>query len=250
MAFPLSFLFLVSTAAATTPESIISDTHARSRALRRDILHDWTLPPQGYFATFAASPIQAITAALFLNDNHTAVTAAHKALAQIAQTGFDSCYEWTTFVRVLAMFGSRSDFPATARMEPTTEAKIKELAFAYAAKNGKADHFCDSDLLPSQPGASSMCQAGSENLDIIAKTSSYGTYIKRLCVRVIIMRQASKCARERTFIIKFFLVTHSHLAGAVQGSRVCASIPLVRTTCAGAPSPEAMSALLQGWVRS
>ena len=176
-------LFLVSTAAAITPDSIISDTHARSRTLRREMLHDWTLPPQGYFATFAANPIQAITAALFLNDNHTAVTAAHKELAQIAQTGFTACYEWTTFVRVLAMFGSRSTFPTTARMDPTTEAKIKELAFEYAAKNGKANHFCDSDLLPSQAGASSMCQSGSENLDIIAKTSSYGACVRALfCV--------------------------------------------------------------------
>ena len=61
-----------------TVDGIIADTHARSAALRREMLADWTFPWQGagYMASFSAAPVQAVVAAMFLNENATAVAAA------------------------------------------------------------------------------------------------------------------------------------------------------------------------------
>ena len=73
--------------------------HARSLALRRQLLAGWTFdadatPSPGYHSTFAGAPIQHIIAAMALNENETAVALAQTALANPNMSShFASVYE-------------------------------------------------------------------------------------------------------------------------------------------------------------
>eukprot|EP01043_Picozoa_sp_COSAG02_P058569 COSAG02_NODE_7311_length_3070_cov_1.480310_4_plen_111_part_00 len=83
---------LPSLAAAAVParddptQAHIDAVHAESTALRRKLLAAWTFekdatPSPGYYHSFAGAPIQHIVAAMYLNENTTAVELAQTALA-------------------------------------------------------------------------------------------------------------------------------------------------------------------------
>jgi hypothetical protein len=83
---------LPSFAAAAAPprddpaQAHIDAVHVESAALRRKLLAAWTFekdatPSPGYYHSFAGAPIQHIIAAMYLNENITAVELAQTALA-------------------------------------------------------------------------------------------------------------------------------------------------------------------------
>ncbi len=126
----------------------------------------------GYYSSFAGAPIQHIVAAMFLNENQTAVTLAQTALANPnISRHFGSVYEWTCVARAFAMFNSKSDWADTAKMHTSTEESMKNMTFHYAVANCGDDKFCGG-IAPSE-GGGSMCTSGSENLDYDAKSSCY-----------------------------------------------------------------------------
>ena len=73
---PRLALLLPALALAADPQTAVDDAHARSASLRREMLRDWTFPPSGYFATFAGAPVQHAIAAMYLDENATAVAVA------------------------------------------------------------------------------------------------------------------------------------------------------------------------------
>lgn len=87
------YMYLLSelAAAAVPPrddpvQAHIAAVHAKSAALRRKLLTAWTFeadatPSPGYYHSFAGAPIQHIIAAMYLNENATAVELAQTALA-------------------------------------------------------------------------------------------------------------------------------------------------------------------------
>jgi hypothetical protein len=152
----------------SSARDIIDEVHTQSLGLRKEMLREWTFPPSGYLATFAAAPVQHVVAALFLNENATAVQIANNIMLNMSST-FNSCYEWTTLIRAFVMFNSRSDFPDTARLVPEAEQRLQKHVLTYA--NASVSSFCDGRL-PSA-GGNAWCTKGSENLDIDFKTSSY-----------------------------------------------------------------------------
>ena len=161
----------------------IDAVHAESAALRRQLLAAWTFeadatPSPGYYAAFAAAPIQHIIAAMALNENKTAVGLAQTALANPNMSShFGAVYEWTCAARAFAMFNSKSSWKSEpswgniATMHASTEESMKNMSFLYAVKNSGADKFCGG--VPPSKGGGSMCTSGSENLDYDAKTSGY-----------------------------------------------------------------------------
>ena len=164
---------------STDPANQISDVHAKSAALRRELLKDWTFAADGtpeagtYFATYAGAPIQHIIANLYLNENTTAVALAHAALANPNMSShFAAVYEWTCIARAFALFNSKTGGCAgCATMHKSTEEAMKNMTFHFAIKNNGAGMFCNS--IPPSKGGGSMCTSGSENLDYDAKTSGY-----------------------------------------------------------------------------
>ena len=80
-------------------QAVIDEAHAKSVALRRQLLAAWTFdadasPSSGYYASFAGAPIQHIIAAMALNENETAVALAQTALANPNMSShFASVYE-------------------------------------------------------------------------------------------------------------------------------------------------------------
>ena len=66
---------MLTVASESTYDEVINAAHTKSSSLRRQLLTDWTLtndsgvvtPTPGYFASFAAAPIQHVVAAMFLN---------------------------------------------------------------------------------------------------------------------------------------------------------------------------------------
>ena len=156
----------------------IAAVHSKSAALRRQLLKEWTLEPDatptpGYYSTFAGAPIQHIIAAMYLNENATAVALAQTALASPNMSSdFRSVYEWTCVARAFALFNSKaSGCAGCATMHPATELAMKDMLFRFADKNNGAAAFCDQT--PPSQGGGSMCTSGSENLDYDAKTSGY-----------------------------------------------------------------------------
>ena len=160
-------------------QAVIDEAHAKSVALRRQLLAAWTFdadasPSSGYYASFAGAPIQHIIAAMALNENQTAVALAQEALANPNMSShFGSVYEWTCVARAFAMFNSRSGWTASsvATMRASTEESMKNMTFHYAVEMCGTDKFCGG-VAPSQ-GGGSMCTSGSENLDYDAKSSCY-----------------------------------------------------------------------------
>ena len=77
----------------------VDAVHAESAALRRELLTAWTFEPDarpspGYYAGFAAAPIQHIIAAMTLNENATALALAQTALANPNMSShFGATYE-------------------------------------------------------------------------------------------------------------------------------------------------------------
>eukprot|EP01051_Picozoa_sp_SAG22_P001599 SAG22_NODE_64_length_23238_cov_83.185566_12_plen_283_part_00 len=155
----------------------VDTVHAKSAALRRQLLTAWTFeadatPSPGYYSTFAAAPIQHIIAAMALNENQTAVALAQTALANPNMSShFGAVYEWTCVARAFAMFNSKSSWKDAATMHASTEESMKNMSFNYAVKMGGADKFCAG--IPPAKGGGSMCTSGSENLDYDAKSSAY-----------------------------------------------------------------------------
>jgi hypothetical protein len=147
----------------------IDAVHTKSAALRRKLLTDWTFeadatPSPGYYSGFAAAPIQHIIAAMFLNENATALALAQTALANPNMSShFRATYEWTCVARAFAMFNSKSSWKTVATMRASTEESLKTMAFNYSVKNAGADKFCEG--VPPSKGGGSMCTSGSENLD-------------------------------------------------------------------------------------
>ena len=177
---PLLLSALAAAAARSDPAQIqarIDGVHAESAALRRKLLTAWTFeadatPTPGYYASFAAAPIQHIIAALYLNENATAVALAQTALANPNMSShFGATYEWTCVARAFALFNSKSSWKGVATMRASTEASMKNMTFDYAVRNCGADKFCGG--LPPSKGGGSMCTSGSENLDYDAKSSCY-----------------------------------------------------------------------------
>jgi hypothetical protein len=165
-------------AISVDPTTHISEVHAKSAALRRQLLKEWTFaanatPVPGYYASFAGAPIQHIIAALFLNENVTAVALAQTALATPDMSSdFNAVYEWTCVARAFALFNSKaSGCKGCATMRNVTEEAMKNMTFHFAVKNNGGDKFCDN--IPPSKGGGSMCTSGSENLDYDAKSSGY-----------------------------------------------------------------------------
>ena len=99
--------------------------------------------PSAPSASFAAAPIQHIVAAMYLNNNATAVRLAQAALASPNMSShFSACYEWTVAVRAFAFFNSRSNCTRCATMPPDVERRMQQMVFDYAAANNGIGKFC------------------------------------------------------------------------------------------------------------
>eukprot|EP01051_Picozoa_sp_SAG22_P001473 SAG22_NODE_58_length_23645_cov_16.637943_13_plen_1140_part_00 len=96
------------------PNDPIQAVHSKSAALRRQLLTAWTFEPDasaspGYYSSFAAAPIQHIIAAMYLNENASAVALAQTALANPNMSQhFAAVYEWTCVARAVSLSGQLS----------------------------------------------------------------------------------------------------------------------------------------------